>query len=412
MESHDASEPAPASRSVEVRGVAKRYLLFGRRRDRALALLGRTRRLARITALDGIDLDATRGEAVGIIGENGSGKSTLLRLVAGISAPDAGTIRVSQPVAPILELGLGFHQDFTGRQNAVLYGTLLGLDEGAVTERLDDMLAFADLGEFVDQPLRTYSSGMAARLAFAVATNVDPAVLVVDEALAVGDGAFQKKCVDRMVRFKEEGRTVLFCSHAMYLVTSFCERAVWLHQGRVRLQGPAHEVVQEYETYLMQREKRRVHDGAAADDGGTALAPGGRRARLSTLRVLGPDGRPADAFAPGSGFQVELGVECVDAADAFHLAVAVDTQDGRCAFAAATHWDGLAPFTGATRHTVRLLIPAFPVTSGGFSVSGFLFDESGLHGYDQVVAPAAVRVTGARWTPSLLRLDHEWVLPS
>ncbi len=413
MESRNTAEPLPVGRAVELRGVTKSYLLFGRRRDRAMALLGRTGGLARVVALQGIDLEVAPGEAVGIIGDNGSGKSTLLRLVAGIASPDAGTVRATPPVAPILELGLGFHPEFTGRQNAVLYGTLLGLDEAAVTERLDEMLAFAELGDFVDQPLRTYSSGMTARLAFAVATNVDPAVLVVDEALAVGDGAFQKKCVDRMVRFREEGRAVLFCSHAMYLVTSFCARAVWLHQGRVRAHGPVKDVVEQYEEHLMQREKRRIT--LALDGKGPAAAPphaAPRRARLSGLRVLALDGSPVETLASGSGFQVELEVEALDPEARFHVAVAVDTHDGRCAFAAGTHHDGVPPFTGSTRHLVRLVVPSFPVASGRFSVSGFLFDESGLHAYDQVVVPSAVSVPGERWTPSLLRLEHAWKLPS
>ncbi len=408
MDTHGASAPAAPELSVEVRGASKRYLLFGRRRDRAMALLGRTAGLARVVALEDVGLEVAPGEAVGVIGENGSGKSTLLRLVAGISTPDAGTVRVAQPVAPILELGLGFHPEFTGRQNAVLYGTLLGLDERTVTERLDEMLEFAELGDFVDQPLRTYSSGMTARLAFAVATNVDPAVLVVDEALAVGDGAFQKKCVDRMLRFKDEGRTVLFCSHAMYLVTGFCDRAVWLHRGRVRAQGPAQDVVARYETHLMEREKRRLEPSEGHEGAGERPDGGARRARLAGLRVLGLDGAATDTLAPGAGFQVELEVESLDAAARFHVAVAVDTQDGRCAFAAATHKDGAEPLAGATRHTVRLVVPSFPVASGRFSVSGFLFDESGLHAYDQVVLPAAVSVSGERWTPSLLRLDHAW----
>ncbi len=405
MESVSTAGPASAERAIEIRGAAKSYLLFSRRRDRAMALLGRTDGLATVAALQGIDLEVARGEAVGIIGENGSGKSTLLRMVAGISSPDTGSVRVAQPVAPILELGLGFHPDFTGRQNAVLYGTLLGLDEETITARLDDVLAFAELDEFVDQPLRTYSSGMAARLAFAVATHVDPAVLVVDEALAVGDGAFQKKCIDRMLQFKDEGRTVLFCSHAMYLVTGFCDRAVWLHQGRIRAHGAAQRVVEEYEAHLMQREKRRLSRATGAD---ASAAPPARVARLSALRVLGLDGEPTDTLAPGTGFEVELEVESLDAAARFHVAVAVDTQDGRCAFAAATHRDGAQPLTGATRHTVRLAVPSFPVASGRFSVSGFLFDESGLHTYDQVVVPAAVSVSGESWTPSLLRLDHAW----
>jgi lipopolysaccharide transport system ATP-binding protein len=393
---------------VEVHGLVKRYPLFGRRRDRALALFGRTRNLTFVTALEGVDLEANPGEAVGIIGENGSGKSTLLRLVAGISTPTAGSVRAAQPLAPILELGLGFHPDFTGRENALLYGTLLGIDEAAMKERLGEVLEFADLGAFIDQPLRTYSSGMAARLAFAVATHVDPRVLVVDEALAVGDGAFQKKCLDRMVRFKQDGRTVLFCSHAMYLITSFCERAVWLHRGRVQDVGPAREVVERYESYLMQREKRQI-----AADAEALLAQGpfsGKRGRLSRVRVLDAEGRPTESLDPGVGLMVQLVVESADPATRYHLGVAIDSQDGRCLFAAATHWDGVAPLSGGTGHTALLRIPALPVAAGSFSVSGFLFDDNGLHTYDQVVVPAAIRVASQRWTPSLLHLPHEWVV--
>ncbi|HQU34207.1 MAG TPA: ABC transporter ATP-binding protein [Thermoanaerobaculaceae bacterium] len=409
MESQIAPAAPDARPSVEIHGLAKRYLLFGRRRDRALALVGRTGGLHTVTALEGIDLEVRPGEAVGVVGENGSGKSTLLRLVAGISTPDAGTIRVAQPVAPILELGLGFHPEFTGRENALLYGSLLGIPEDAMAERLDDVLAFAELGEFVDRPLRTYSSGMAARLAFAVATNVDPRVLVVDEALAVGDGAFQKKCVDRMVCFKEEGRTVLFCSHAMYLVTSFCERAVWLHQGRIRSQGSSQAVVEAYETYLMQREKRQLAPGSEAP--WTQATAGGRRGRLTAVRVLALDGTPAETVGPGDGFEVALAVQSLDRLSAFHAAVAIDAQDGRCIFAATTHFDGVAPLAGATTYEIRLRVPTLPVASGTFTVSGFLFDENGLHTYDQVVVPAALRVEGVRWTPSLLELDHEWIVP-
>ena len=399
-----ASAP-DAGRTVEIRGLVKRYLLFGRRRDRALALLGRTTGLRTVTALDGIDLEAAPGEAVGIIGENGSGKSTLLRLIAGISAPDAGTLRVTQPVAPILELGLGFHPEFTGRENALLYGSLLGIPEPVMAERLDDVLAFAELGEFVDRPLRTYSSGMSARLAFAVAVNVDPAVLVVDEALAVGDGAFQKKCVDRMVRFKEKGRTVLFCSHSMYLVTSFCERALWLRDGRVARQGPAQEVVEAYESHLLQREKRRL---AAGDGVGGTPHVAGRRARLASVRVLDLDGEPITALPPGGGLQVELAIESADPTTAFHVGVAVDSKDGRCVFGTTTQRDGRPPLAGATRHVVALRLPTLPVATGSFLVSAFLFDETGLHTFDRVIVPNAFTVPSEQWTPSLLALQHEW----
>ena len=338
-----------------------------------------------------------------MIGENGSGKSTLLRLMAGISTPDAGTIRVAQPVAPILELGLGFHPEFTGRENALLYGSLLGIPEEAMAERLDDVLAFAELGEFVDRPLRTYSSGMTARLAFAVATNVDPAVLVVDEALAVGDGAFQKKCVDRMVRFKEEGRTVLFCSHSMYLVTSFCERAVWLHHGRIQSQGPCAGG---------RGGVRELPDAAREAPAGAAEPrPRGYRRRREAGAGASPpcacwtlDGAPAEAVAPGSGFQVAIELESADPATAFHVGVAVDTQDGRCVFAATTHLDGVAPLAGAIEVRGRACASQRCRWRRARSrVSGFLFDEHGLHTYDQVVVPAALRRRGGALDPGAAR---------
>lgn len=397
--------------AVEAHGLVKRYPLFGRRWDRALALFGHTASLNFMTALEGIDLEVRPGEAVGIIGDNGSGKSTLLRLVAGISTPTAGTVRTAQPLAPILELGLGFHPDFTGRENALLYGTLLGIEESAMKERLGDVLSFADLGEFIDQPLRTYSSGMAARLAFAVATHVDPRVLVVDEALAVGDNAFQKKCIDRMVRFKQAGCTVLFCSHAMYLITSFCDRAVWLHKGRLQHVGPAREVVEQYEANLMQREKRQLSADTEAEALRALPAVGGKRGRLREVRVLDAAGDPTESVEPGMGLTVQLTVESIDPATRYHVGVAIDSQDGRCLFAAATHWDGVAPVSGGTSHSILLRIPGLPVASGSFSVSGFLFDENGLHAYDQVVVPAALQVTSQRWTPSLLYLPHTWVVP-
>jgi len=402
-----ASEGTPGA-AVEVRGLVKRYPLFSRRRDRALALLGRTARLTHFTALDGINLDVRPGEAVGIIGENGSGKSTLLRLIAGISVPDAGEIYVSPPVAAILELGLGFHPEFTGRENAVLYGTLLRLPEDVIAERLDDVLTFAELGEFVDQPLRIYSSGMVARLAFAVATHVEPQVLVVDEALAVGDGAFQKKCIDRMVRFKDEGRSVLFCSHAMYLVTSFCQRAVWLHQGRVRQSGPAHEVVEAYGAYLMTRGKRQVSTKVGRESGPAGAAAPVGHGRLEAVRVLGAADGPAGSLPSGAPLEIELTVGSRTADTPYHVGIAIDTADGQCMLSASTFWDGLAPVAGRERHCVILRVPAFPAGVGNYRVSGFLFDETGLHIYDQVVLATPLRVTSERWTGSLLVVPHQW----
>jgi lipopolysaccharide transport system ATP-binding protein len=400
--------PADSGLALQVIGLVKRYPMFGRRRDRLNAFLGRTHGLAFKTALDDVGLEARAGEAVGIIGENGSGKSTLLRLISGISRPDAGTIVCRKPVSAILELGLGFHPDFTGRENAVLYGTLIGLPEVVVRERLGDVLAFAELGPYIEQPVRTYSSGMVARLAFAVATHVDPAVLVVDEALAVGDGAFQKKCVDRMVRFKDEGRTVLFCSHSMYLITSFCQRAVWLHQGRVESEGPAPRVVEEYEAYLLRRSRPSIAE--AGPGAGQRQSPGYGYGWLDGVRVFDASGGAASGLAQGAGIEIEVAVRAGSRGSQYHVGVTIDTSEGRCVATATTQRDGLPPLTGQDRYRVRLKLPSLPLGAGRFVVYAFLFDETGLQICDQAVVPEAFTVAGTEWTGSLLVLPHEWAV--
>jgi homopolymeric O-antigen transport system ATP-binding protein len=392
-------DTASATPTVDVRGVVKRYPLFPRRRDRALALLGRSSGIASLTALDGVSLQAAKGEAVGLIGENGSGKSTLLRLIAGISDPTSGEIRVTQPVAAILELGLGFHPDFSGRDNALLYGELIGVSPEMMHERLAEVLGFAELGDFIDQPLRTYSSGMKARLAFAVATNVDPRVLVVDEALAVGDGAFQKKCVDRMVRFKEEGRTVLFCSHAMYLVAGFCERAIWLHHGKVTAEGEARDVIHAYEDYLRHRGKRVLGEGGEEEP-----VPEGQLASLRDLRVE-PHGEPVHPGAP-----VTVAFTVVRKVAGLPLHVAVNFEDEDCGSVAtfATLWDGERPLVGEGEERVRLTVPECTFVRGQFDVTVFLADESGLQVMDQLMQRHAITIAATRWEPGFVRVVHSW----
>jgi lipopolysaccharide transport system ATP-binding protein len=394
------SDPG-AGFAVEVRAVVKRYPLFARRRDRFLAFLGSERGVAYLKALDRVDLDAKPGEAVGIIGENGSGKTTLLRVLAGISPPDSGSVRVAQPVAAILELGLGFHPEFSGRSNALLYGELIGVPSAVMEERLADALAFAELDQFVDLPLRTYSSGMKARLAFAVATNVAPRVLVVDEALAVGDGAFQKKCVDRMVRFKDEGRTVLFCSHSMYLVASFCERAVWLSHGRVRAAGPAREVIQEYENYLRHRDDR------VATTGQVLSAP---TRRLAWFRSVGiePNG---DAVTSGTPLTVSVEVERGEPNLPLHVGIAFEDQAGVLVTTFLTLWDGRDALCAEGRQTVTLTIPSSPFARGDLDLLAYLFDASGLHLIDSVLLKRALKVASSRWEPGLVRTPHDWTTP-
>lgn len=247
--------------AIRVESVFKCYQVYGKPHDRlkqavlphAQRLLGRPLRkyFAEFWALRGISFEVLRGQTVGIIGRNGSGKSTLLQIVCGTLTPTAGRVDVDGRVAALLELGSGFNPEFTGRENVYLNGNVLGLSREQVDQRFEDIELFADIGEFIDQPVKTYSSGMVVRLAFAVIAHVDADVLVIDEALAVGDAVFTQKCMRFLRSFKEKG-TILFVSHDASSILNLCDRAVWIHQGEMRMQGTAEQVSNAYLEFTTQ----------------------------------------------------------------------------------------------------------------------------------------------------------------
>jgi ABC-type polysaccharide/polyol phosphate transport system ATPase subunit len=201
-------------------------------------------------ALHDISFEVNRGDSIGIVGRNGSGKSTLLQLICGIRNPTSGKLTVNGRISALLELGSGFHPDFSGRENVFMQGAIIGLSRAEMEDRFDRITAFADIGEYLEQPVKTYSTGMAVRLAFAVAISVDPEILVIDEALAVGDTAFQVKCIDRMQNLIDSGVTVLFVSHNAYQVQRMCNRAIYLSDGGIRMEGNAFDVVARYESEI------------------------------------------------------------------------------------------------------------------------------------------------------------------
>jgi lipopolysaccharide transport system ATP-binding protein len=389
--------------TVVVDDVHKWYRVYASPFERVKRLVGGRSRHLDFQALDGVSFRVGRGEAVGLIGENGAGKSTLLKLVAGTTAPTAGTITVDGSVAAILELGAAFHPEFTGRDNAILYGALVGLDADQMTARLPAIIEFAELGRFIDHPVKSYSTGMAMRLAFAVATHVDPDVLVIDEALAVGDGYFQKKCVDRILQIKQRGTTILFCSHAMYYVTMFCDRAVWLHRGRVESHGAAHEVVDAYERHLLLRDKRRLEEPTeTVPSDGSARKVG----RVADVRVSHSPGRSDGTV----DLTFELDLESTLAEERYHVGLSLDTLDGKCVLAEATFLDGREPLAGSSRYTATLEIPGLALAGGTFSVTAYLLDETGLHVHDQVIVPEALRLERDRWHPALIEAPHAWTV--
>ena len=235
---------------LRVRGLGKKYRLYASPGERLKALLGWSDRSQAHWALKDVDFELQRGQCLGVVGDNGAGKSTLLKLLAGTLQPSHGEIHRLGRVTAILELGAGFHPEFSGRDNLMYGASFIGLRHQELTERLDEIIAFSELGEAIDRPVKTYSSGMAVRLAFALVTAVQPELLIIDEALSVGDQHFQKKCIDRIETFRRNDCTILFCSHSLYHVRQLCDHALWLDKGLTRGLGDTDSVLAAYETHV------------------------------------------------------------------------------------------------------------------------------------------------------------------
>lgn len=243
--------------SIEFLDVVQRFRRIRERPDTVrevfAKLVHRRQSLQVFEALRQVSFRVMQGEAVGIVGRNGSGKSTILKLAAGVYEPSEGHVYTRGSIAPLIELGAGFHHELTGRENILLNGLLLGLSKREIKAREESIIDFAELGDFIDSPVKQYSTGMYMRLAFSVATEVDPEILIIDEILGVGDGAFQEKCLERMRRFREAGKTILMVTHAMDQVRAMCDRVLLVRAGRVVRDGPPHQVIADYEEMLSQR---------------------------------------------------------------------------------------------------------------------------------------------------------------
>jgi ABC-type polysaccharide/polyol phosphate transport system ATPase subunit len=240
---------------IQLSGVSVQYRVpteqIGTLKEYVIRMLqGRRVEYRTFWALQGLDLAVRRGESLGIIGRNGAGKSTLLKVVSRILRPTKGRVWVKGNVAPLIELGAGFHPELTGRENVFLNGAMLGFSQAQMKERFDRIVEFAELGSFIDAALRSYSSGMVMRLGFAVATEVNPDILITDEVLAVGDESFQEKCLARMAEFRAKGTTILFVSHALDSVRAICNRAIWIEQGQLKHSGVVEEVIEAYRTHM------------------------------------------------------------------------------------------------------------------------------------------------------------------
>ena len=288
---------------ISVDGVSRKFVVRARETQTLKELLvarGRTG-AQEVWALREVSVAIAPGEAVGLIGRNGSGKSTLLRLIAGIIRPTDGSVQAGGRIGSLLELGAGFHPDFTGRENVELNGALQGLSRARIRERFDEIVAFAELEGSIDRPVRTYSSGMTMRLGFAIAAFLEADVLLLDEVFAVGDESFQRKCFGVIAAFKERGGTILFVSHDASAVERLCDRAVLLREGRLAFDGPVHEAITRYRRALAEE------DGAAATNGHGPSGSG--EARIAAARLVTADGESRDRFLAGEPFGLDVALD-------------------------------------------------------------------------------------------------------
>jgi lipopolysaccharide transport system ATP-binding protein len=394
--------------AVRAENLGKAYRLYARPLDRALEWLSRRTRHQEFWALRDLDLDVRAGESIGIIGENGAGKSTLLALLTGTTQPTTGRVAVHGTLAAILELGAGFHPEFSGRHNARMHAALFGITGEDAERRIEEAIVFSELGGFIEQPVRTYSSGMYVRLAFALAVSVDPDVLIIDEALAVGDQHFQTKCVDRITEFRARGKTILFCSHAMYQVKKLCDRALWLRQGRVAALGSVDEVIDGYLEYTRARDAEEATPHAATGRDPALL-------RLVDVSVEGGDGDAPPTWQSGAPFTVRVLIERGrDATLEPGVGIAFVRNDGLVCYCVSTEMDAVAMHLRPDgRFEAVLHVPRLPLLGGGYYLNVATIDNrSALLIYDVQERRCPFRVRNPSDEFGVMRMDHQWGTPS
>ena len=391
--------------AVRAVDLTKQYEIYPRPLDRLIELITRRPRHTVFPALQEVSFEAAKGETVGIVGQNGAGKSTLLKLLCGVTRQTSGTLETRGTIASILELGTGFHPEFTGRDNAALNAAVLGLGPAEIRERLPAILEFSELGTFIDRPVKTYSSGMYMRLAFSVAVNVNPDILVIDEALAVGDGHFQKKCIDKIREFQEAGKTILFCSHSLYLVSSICRRTMWLDHGRVMRWGPTLDVVYAYEEFLLEQDRQHAAEGEPEHERPPTPV------RFRDISVYDAAGRARTVFTRGEDVHVRLRVHSDVPEQPVHVLVGVHraADDFQC-FAVGTHADGVPPLSGRNEYELVVELRNIPLNRGDYTIIAFVGDENALTAFDRRDVSQAFSVTGDRFDIGLISVEHRWAM--
>jgi ABC-2 type transport system ATP-binding protein len=390
--------------SVVLDGVHKRYRVY-RQKNSSFKDVLLKRSLGEWEdrwALRGVTLEVPQGMTFGLVGANGAGKSTLLKLIAKVLVPDRGTVSTSGKVGSLIELGAGFHPEATGRENVFLNASLLGLSRAEIQRRFDAIVAFSGLEARINHPLRTYSSGMAVRLGFAVAAHVDAEVLLLDEVLAVGDESFQRRCYDFIRDFRRDGGTIVFVSHAMDSVRTVCEQAAWIEAGVLRAVGSASDVVQKYVDAV--RAEWRVGEGESPPR--TSLPD----VEIEHVRLLDSAGLPVDTIGTGQDLSVEISYTVHKPIQEAVFGVAIVRNDGVYVFGTNTAADGV-PIRPLNRSgCIRLSYPRLPLMNGVYRVSVGLFALPGMMPVDFHDQRYIFQVESDQNMHGTVQLAHEWTV--
>ncbi|HMT20013.1 MAG TPA: ABC transporter ATP-binding protein [Promineifilum sp.] len=358
-------------------------------------------------AVHDVSFEIMPGQCVGIVGRNGSGKSTLLKLIARIIQPTSGEILVSGRVSALLELGAGFHPDLTGRENIYLNASVLGLSRDETETLFADIVDFSELGEFIDMPVKHYSSGMYMRLGFSVAIHVRPDILIVDEILAVGDQNFQTKCMDRIMEMKRNGVTILFISHDLTNVAHLCSDVVWLDHGVVRMVGPTDHVLAHYRSHLFNRADEQM---SAANDFGSFRRWGTMQIEITDVRLLNGTDEPTTIFRTGDALTVEIAYTAHEPIEEPEFGLALHRQDGVHVSGPNTRAAGLRLGVVAGSGRVRYAVPRLPLLPGRYNLTVAVHDSVDPIAYDYHEEAYSFRVVegGTDEKEGLLALDASW----
>jgi ABC-2 type transport system ATP-binding protein len=362
--------------AVSVENVWKYFRLYHEKNQylKSTLLRGRRARYDEFWALKGVDFEIPFGSTFGIIGSNGSGKSTLLKCLAGILSPDKGSVSCNGRMAALLELGAGFHPDLSGRENIYLNGAILGMTRSEIDRKLEEIIDFSGLEKFVDTPVKNYSSGMVVRLGFAVATNVDPEILIIDEVLAVGDESFQHRCHEKIESFRQEGRTIILVSHGLMQVAQLCSTVAWLEKGVIQEIGPSYEVIGKY--------AGQSHDAAPKIEGEIGERWGSHEAEITRAEFVNADGVPVHVLKTGEPISLQIDYTAHMPIKEPVFGIRITHLHGTNVWGSNTKRMGFQPATLNNSGTITLNIPELPILAGTYDLTVALTDQHETFEYD------------------------------